>query len=264
MSDWTPPDILGFSVHGAHSEETQTLFDSLAIPILDEIPTQAWVLHDINNQLSLRRADGVDLTIDFTAGKTRHRSQEAGHGAAVLKRALGVKAFSSRLGRLPKVLDATGGWGQDAWAIASLGCSVTVIEQHPIVNALLSDALKRADLDAECAETSRRITLLEGNANGLMPEINADVIYLDPMYPERHRKKAHSKKGMQFLQSLLGPSDEQQSTELLYCALSTSAFRVTVKRPKGAARLGPPAQWKGQQTTVASPNTRFDIYLANV
>lgn len=201
------------------------------------------------------------MSVDFTAGKTRHRTTEAGSGAAPMKKALGVSIFRKRHGRPPNIIDATGGWGQDAWAIASLGCQVTIIEQHPIVHALLANALARASTDDIYASIAKRINLERGDAKIQLSRLQADAIYLDPMYPVRERKKADSKKGMQFLHALLGPSSEDDSAALLSAALACSAQRVIVKRPKGSVALTCPAFWSGQHTFIESPNTRYDLYI---
>ena len=44
----------------------------------------------------------------------------------------------------PQVLDLTAGLGRDGFVLASLGASVSMLERHPIVFALLDDGLARA------------------------------------------------------------------------------------------------------------------------
>lgn len=81
-----------------------------------------------------------------------------------------------------------------------------------------------------------------------------DVIYLDPMYPER-KKSAKIKKDMQILQQLVGNSGEEG--ELFKMARQVAKHRVVVKRPKLAERVS-------NQTpsyTVGSVNTRYDVYV---
>lgn len=220
-------------------------------------------------KLTLTRADGVSLAIDFASGKARHRAHESGKGAQALSKALGIKNYVNAHGHYPHIIDATGGLGQDAWAIASTGCTVTIIERHPVVHALLDDALKRAMKEPEISALAQRITLIQGDASELLGTANsteahakaltdAHAIYLDPMYPER-RKKASSKKGMQFLQELLG-HDNQNEEALLHNALQVKAVRVAVKRPKGAPVLAGSDAFTGQLTTVVTPNTRYDVY----
>ena len=250
--------------------------DDIPDDIPDETPAgiagDSWtLLRDTGAEahLTLRRADKVSLSVDFTAGKTRHRSTESGHGAQSLIRAIGVSAFARKHGHLPRVIDATGGLCQDAWALASAGCELLVIEQHPVVHALVEDALQRAsdrcaDRD-DIADTAARVRLVNANAATVLLSQSAseqNVIYLDPMYPAR-RKSAASKKGMQFLQLLLGPATQQDDAQLLGAALGSGVPRVVVKRPKGAEPLAGSELFDGQRTVIESPNTRYDIYISH-
>lgn len=258
MTSWTPPDIVALVDEASPS--LQQWIEISGVACVTAAKYGDWVLKALNGNLLLVRPDGVSQTVDFTKGKSRHRSNEAAAGAPHLKKSLGLSAFKKRQGRLPTVVDATGGWGQDAWAIASLGCCVTVIERHAVVHAILASGLESATHDADCADTAARITLINQDACDVLNDVQADVIYLDPMYPHRGRKKADSKKGMQMLQTLLGPSDEKLSTNLLDAALSSQANRVVVKRPKGAEALQPTHAFDGQRFVIESPNTRYDIY----
>ena len=54
-----------------------------------------------------------------------------------------------------------------------------------------------------------------------------DVVYLDPMYPER-RKTAAVKKEMAYFHDLVGAA--QDEAELLESALNTAKKRIVVKR----------------------------------
>lgn len=286
MTDWTPPLIivrdlvndlvndlghdpdhdLRFSESDALGIKRCDAFDRLSLPTTVPASEHPWVLarraqiEGMPPVLELIRPDGVTLCLDFSSGKARHRASEAGKGIQPLARALGLSTFRKREGVMPRIIDATGGLGQDAWALATLGATITVIERHPVVHALLDNALMRAAAEPASCETAARISLLQGRAEQLLPDLEADVIYLDPMYPERRRKKAGSRKGMQFLHALLGPPDEGGNDSLLSTALKSRAGRVAVKRPKGAELLAGSEQWQGQRTCIESPNTRYDVY----
>lgn len=261
MSVWTPPSITG--VTDPENREDEALFSALNLSTCSSTKSGGWTLSRISGALALQNPEGLTQLVDFSAGKTRHRSREAGHGAAPLKKALGISAFEKRHARKPRIIDATGGWGQDAWLMASMECDVTLIEQHAVVHALLQDALSRARANTDSSDTAQRIELHCGNASVLLNELHADVIYLDPMYPHRSRKKADSKKGMQILQALLGPADDAQTQTLLDAALENEAARVIVKRPKGAEVLEPTRAFTGQRIDIHSPNTRYDVYLSH-
>ena len=262
MNAWTPPSIVIDVDPDAPAplREQIAKLGSLALEPAQDI---SWQLQLTGKHLALTRPDGVSLCLDFTAGKARHRVNEAGQGAQALGKALGISAFRKKHGFLPIVVDATGGLGQDAWAMSSLGCKVIVLERHPIVHALLANALERANEDEFSQDIANRITLLNIDAITWLSDNNhsdqGQAIYLDPMYPSR-KQKADSKKGMQFLHALLGPPATDESTQLLRSALAYQAHRVVVKRPKGAENLAGTEQWSGQRTTIQSANTRYDIY----
>ena len=83
-----------------------------------------------------------------------------------------------------------------------------------------------------------------------------DVIYIDPMYPER-KKSALVKKDMQVLQRLLGK--DENAAALLNTAIECAARRVVVKRP-----LHAPALSDIKPTTrISSKKTRYDVYITN-
>ncbi|MFK8076076.1 MAG: class I SAM-dependent methyltransferase [Granulosicoccus sp.] len=259
MSIWTPPVIT--AIASSDFPADNTLFSTLNLPLDKASGENRWQLQRLSGVLSIQSPEGLTQSVDFVGGKSRHRSREAGHGAAPLKKALGISAFEKRHARKPRIVDATGGWGQDAWLMALMKCTVTLIEKNPIVHALLADALARAQRDEQCSDVARRMSLHNDDACNLLAQLSADVIYLDPMYPHRARKKADSKKGMQILQSLLGPVDDVLSRQLLEAAIKNGATRIVVKRPKGATVLEPMSTFSGQLIDIQSPNTRYDVYL---
>lgn len=270
MTDWTPPVIVTRRDGDAHLDapdaQSVDALQRLNLPRPAKPPENAWILalrvrdSAMPAVLELIRPDGVKLCIDFSAGKALHRASEAGKGIQPLARALGLQAFRKRHGVMPRIVDATGGLGQDAWALATLGVQITIIERHPIVHALLANALSRAAAESATQGTALNVRLLHAQAETALPDLEADAIYLDPMYPERRRKKAGSRKGMQFLHALLGPPPDNANDTLLPAALSSGASRVVVKRPRGAPLLAGSEHWKGQRTHMESPNTRHDIY----
>src|SRR5699024_10204201 len=156
------------------------------------------------------------------------------------------------------VLDATAGLGRDAFVLASLGCQMSLVEQSPIIVALLKDGLERARQVPETALVVARIALVQANSITWMAKLSAqeipEVVYLDPMYPER-RKSALVKKEMRLLRTLVG-SDENAPL-LLKAALACARSRVVVKRP----RLAPAIAGPKPNFAIRSKNTRFDIYL---
>ena len=144
--------------------------------------------------------------------------------------------------------------GRDSFVLASLGCKVQMIERSSVVAAMLEDALDRARQDADVCEIADRLSVTCDDASDYLADVQMeDVIYLDPMYPEK-RKAAAVKKDMRTLQMLVGA--DQDSHQLLEAALKKAKHRVVVKRPKQAD----PIQGQQPNSSISSPNTRYDIY----
>ena len=261
------PSVALLCVDECKQEEGKTLAQNLQIPFLDLTQIEAskqfdFVLDLTSDGLSLRdshikfdqnKSAGA-LTVDFQSKQLNYRQQN--HSSQeLLAKAIGIPGQHH-----PLVWDVTAGLGQDAWILASLGCEVILFERQPLVYALLQDGLSRA-VNAKQEKNSTnavaaRLQLF--NRDGIsalndaqMPQ--PDVVYLDPMFPEK-RKNAKAKKAMQYFQALVGKDEDEQL--LLAAALKRAKFRVVVKRPLKAPLLStevPAAQIKGK-------TVRFDIY----
>jgi 16S rRNA (guanine1516-N2)-methyltransferase len=195
--------------------------------------------------------------VDFVGGALAYRRLHGGGAGRLLARAVGVKG-----GHRPTVLDATAGLGRDGFLLASLGCQVVMMENHPLVFVLLEDGVRRACLDDEIGQWVReRIQIRQGNTITYMQQLNSgdecpEVVYLDPMYAE-DAGKAGVKKDMQVLRELL-EQDETGSPQALFdAALQCATKRVVVKRPLHSATLvsaSPQLIFKGR-------STRYDVYI---
>lgn len=196
----------------------------------------------------------LSFHIDFADGLYLRRQQTSGKDQGLAK-AVGIKQ-----NHLPTVLDATAGFARDSFTLASLGCQVTLLERSPVLAAILEDAIERASYDHQIANIIARMDLHTIDAQAYLGEINTnktpapDVIYLDPMFPER-KKKAQVKKEMQILHQLLGSDD--QLPYPLELALNVAKQRVVVKRPKQAEDLN------NQEPSfrIVGKASRYDIYL---
>jgi 16S rRNA (guanine1516-N2)-methyltransferase len=220
----------------------------LELVALDKHQSQLWVS---DSCLSLNIPElGNPFLIDFTSGKYHHRRQFGGGRGQPLAKAIGLKQ-----GQSPTVIDATAGFARDSFVLASLGCEVMMLEQQPIMAALIDDAVSRARQVKETQDIAQRLNIQQGNAIVYLNNLTTapDVIYLDPMYPSRD-KSALVKKDMQLLHKLAG--EDISGAELLKLAKQTAKKRVVVKRPKGAPYLGDDIT----HTNVQSKNTRYDIY----
>jgi 16S rRNA (guanine1516-N2)-methyltransferase len=159
-------------------------------------------------------------------------------------------------GKTPTVVDATAGLGRDAFLLASLGATVTLIEREPQLQQLLSDALIYAqDAGGEVAEIVSRMTLLCGDAKDLLPSLSADVILVDPMHPER-KKSALVKNEMRLIRQIVG--DNSDAGALMHIALATAQKRVVLKWPLRADPLpGIPAP----SHKITSKTLRYDVFM---
>lgn len=200
-----------------------------------------------------READGP-VYADFVAGAMGFRARHGGRKREPLARAMGLKGAS-----LPTVLDATAGLGRDAFVLAALGCTLTLVERSPIIAALLCDGIARALAHPATQAIAQRMKPLGGDAIAFLAQLadcdRPDVIYLDPMYPHRS-KSALVKKEMRVLRALVG--EDPDAPQLLETALRAARRRVVVKRP----RLAPSLPGIAPSHTLAGNTTRFDIYLA--
>lgn len=246
-------------------DSAASLAAQLRVPLLldqsaDSISTHEFVVlfdeEAVVLQQTGRKAPGPILA-EFTVGAVDHRRKFGGGKGQMIAKAVGVKA-----GCYPRVLDATAGLGKDSFVLASLGCHVRMLERSLVVQALLSDGLARASdfaivRDAELGSILHRMSLLKEDArdylNNLVANEFPDVIYLDPMFPER-QKSADVKKEMAAFHSIIGKDEDADS--ILPLALTRANYRVVVKRPRKAPFLNnqtPSHQLEGK-------SSRFDIY----
>lgn len=199
------------------------------------------------------------ISIDFVHGSLAHRQQFGGGRGQAICKAIGLKS-----GVTPSILDTTAGLAGDAFVLATMGCPITLLERSPILYTLIENAVERAAL-SESFQTivDQGFHIKNCDANdyikaqlenrSVTPQEQPDVIYIDPMYPER-KKSALVKKDMQVLQRLHGQDDNP--AELLDNALCYAKKRVVVKRPIQAETLND----KKPNTCIKSKKTRYDIY----
>ncbi|MDO6708272.1 class I SAM-dependent methyltransferase [Photobacterium sp. 1_MG-2023] len=223
-------------------------------------PDALFALQLTHERLALLKRDEPKLGavyVDLAGGAASHRRKFGGGRGQAIAKAVGLKS-----GAMPRVLDATAGLGRDAFVLASLGCSVQMVERHPVVAALLEDGLRRAKTDAEIGHwVSERMTLLHATSQDALTQLAddpdylaPDVVYLDPMFPHK-KKSALVKKEMRVFQSLVGADTDADL--LLTPALALATKRVVVKRPDYAPWLD------GQQpsTVIETKKNRFDVYV---
>lgn len=152
-----------------------------------------------------------------------------------------------------RIVDATAGWGRDAAVLASFGAEVVMLERNPVMATLLADALVRRD---EHSKNCLKLSLVSMDAThylqGLSEKDYPDVVYIDPMHPQR-QKTALVKKEMQALQQLIGVEEEAQA--LVNLAVSRALKRVVVKWPQQQSPL-----MDTPISSISGKTVRFDIY----
>ena len=249
----------------------------MTLPIVTTIPLPAHLAHatairqpetavylryDAHGLCLCQQGEKGVVQVDFASGAAQHRRTQGG-GELIAK----AVQYTAR----PVVWDATGGLGRDSFVLASLNLAVHTFEQHPAVFALLQDGLHRAAQSPEIAAIAARITLHQDNAAALMPTLAAqigrpDVVYLDPMYPER-QKSAAVKKEMAYFHALMEQPENERSefrrsqnandAALFQAARAIAQKRIVVKRP----RLGEFLCGEKPAYQYAGKSTRFDVYL---
>ncbi|MGI2149925.1 class I SAM-dependent methyltransferase [Shewanella baltica] len=240
------------------------IFFNQQYPTLVDICARWQLVYDANatfelrfesDTLSLHKRDEPKLdgiVVDFVTGAVAHRRKFGGGRGQSIAKAVGLKQ-----GVTPSVVDGTAGLGRDAFVLASLGCTVTMVERHPVVAALLEDGLRRAYQDAEIGDWMReRMRLFHGSSLEALSKLalEVDVVYLDPMYPHRD-KSALVKKEMRVFQSLVGA--DLDADGLLAPALALATKRVVVKRPDYAEDL----DGVKPNTVIETKKNRFDVYV---
>ncbi len=236
--------------------DAQQLADRLQLPFGGVTTDHSFVLRVTDHQLELVElgpAAPGPVYVDFVEGTLGHRRRFGGGRGQLVAKAAGIKK-----GFIPTVIDATAGLGRDAFVLAKLGCQVRMIERSAVVAELLRDGMRRAEQDSEVAEIIARMSLEVADAKealaGLTQEDRPDVVYVDPMHPER-AKAARVKKEMRLFRALVGGDEDDAA--LLQAALKAARKRVVVKRPRKAVAIEGPEP----SLVFEGKSTRFDVYL---
>lgn len=202
-----------------------------------------------------------NLEVDFLSAKLKWRYERINRAQEPLLRALDWHSETPQT-----LFDLTAGLGRDSLMLLHAGFTVTMFERDPVLQVLLGEAVKC--FQAEKPIEANRLTFIAEDAGAYLTRLIAenvngdlnseasvpDLIYMDPMYPERE-KSALVKKELRIIRNRVGA--DHDSEVLLEKALQTGAKRVVVKRPSHAPFVGD----KSPHHSVESPNTRFDVYM---
>lgn len=200
--------------------------------------------------------DGMVLRPDLSAMAPRLKpgrlNRELLVRAAKVKRPADAPADA----RLPLAVDATAGLGEDALLLAAAGFSVLLFESDPVIAELLRDSLRRAAAapEPELRAAASRMRVAGEDSIAALPGLAPapDVVYLDPMFPER-RKSAAVKKKFQLIHRLERPCDDEDA--LVAAALAARPRKVVIKRPvKGPHLAGIKPSY-----SIAGKSVRYDV-----
>lgn len=191
--------------------------------------------------------------IDFINDRQNYHKKKLSIKNELLSKALGAGKQGLR------VLDLSAGLGIDAVFLAQLGYEVTAIERNPLIYLCLNNA---AELATKNPSGTRQCNpkFLFGNSLDYLKHntskagvICFDVIYFDPMFPEK-TKSALPRQEMVFFKNLVG-ADEDAAAILAQALKTPGIKRIAVKRPLKA----PPLKEK-PSGSLSGKLVRFDIY----
>ena len=194
------------------------------------------------------------LKCDFVQGAVNHRLRFGGGRGQHLPKAVGMKG-----GQSPTIIDATAGLGRDAFLLASLGSKVTLIERSQAIHGLLAAGMEAArQAGGQHKDIIDRMTLIHGDSIVLLPQMQADVVLVDPMHPPR-QKSALVKAEMRAIRDIVGVDEDQRL--LIETALAMATKRVVLKWPAKAAPLVGLRQSSHQ---IIGKSIRYDVFMTGL
>ncbi len=214
------------------------------------------VLHDhhveVMSETSVRRGTRVDFSNVDTRTGSGNISRNQLLGRAVADRS------ARRTGASHSIIDATAGFGHDAFMLACMGHDITAIECNPVIHFLLQSSIRNAESDPLLsAAMGDRLRSIHGDSVDILSgHAPVDTVYLDPMFEVTNHRSALPKKRAQLLRLLAG--SPRDSCELFDAAMSRATRRVVVKRSTGAEPLV-----ARPDHSVSGKIARYDIYLIN-
>lgn len=202
--------------------------------------TKAVMVGEGIDGLELRYGEGRGVALDLTDLARRVRE---GRSSAIA-RACGARAGLT-------VLDAMAGLALDGLTLAALGCHLTLIEAVADVYRVMVDGVERAQplIGANAIVATRR-----ADARHVLAESTRfDVVYLDPIFPTRH-KGALPQKRAQVLAMAAAVAPTIAVDELITASIRVARERVVLKRRARDPVILEP-DW-----TITGNRVRFDVY----
>ena len=143
--------------------------------------------------------------------------------------------------------------------LAAAGFKVLMYEKNPVIYQLLCDTIDRARDIPELAEIASKMHPHNGDSIQALKAMagqdgSADVILLDPMFPER-QKSALVKKKLQMIQKLEVPCMDE--IELVRTAMEAGPKKLIIKRPP----KGPYLAGLKPDHSIQGKAVRFDCFV---
>jgi len=235
---------------------TKFLAKQLQLPCIEKIDLSfAYVLTVSEERIELlpTHTKTKPICANFLNPAYQKRLSRASVKNELIAKAVGVGKIKNL-----NIIDATAGLGEDSFLLAKLGCHVLCLERSNIIAALLQDGIQRFVQNYPLSTI--HCSLIHADAILYLHQLTEieypDVIYLDPMFPDR-QKSAFVKKKMRILRDIVGY--DLDAAELLLIALKKAKQRVVIKRP----RLAPNIEiYKSPDWALTGKSSRFDVYQA--
>lgn len=198
----------------------------------------------------------TNLEIDFAGGALDHRRHYGGGRNQDLCRAVGLNRQ-----RDLQIADATAGLGRDAFVLSLQGAQVAAYEKNPVLACMLMRARQQgleqatARPDSELHVVLSRLDFIYADSSSQIRPQSFDVVYMDPMFPQRE-KSAKVKKEMQILHQLL-EDDKTDSIQLFTSCWSAARSRLVIKRPAKA----PLFTDEKPSHQIVGKAIRYDVYV---
>lgn len=181
------------------------------------------------------------LTLDPTKGPLGYRLKRS-EQEGLLKKALGNLKPGS------VIVDATAGLLKDSLIFNSFGFRVIAIEQSKILGAILKVSQKT---NAELSSIELRI----GQSENMLPKLNADVIYFDPMFEKEG--SALSERNLRLIKEILAIESIQQDNQVTFEKLYQNNYqKLIVKRPIKSKPFSENFNYQ-----IKGKSIRYDVYV---
>lgn len=190
------------------------------------------------------------LCLDFEHVAYRQRLLRGGRQREAVSRAVLQGIVNGAL-----IFDATAGLGRESMILAHAGGRVLSFERQLPIWIILQDALIRAQHSRFFPFTLPTLHSLGTIKDYPLDAERPEVIYYDPMFPERE-SSAQVKKDMFIFQQVIG--QDADTEEFLRYALTLARKRVVVKRPSFAPAVS--ATDLTCAYAVDGGQCRFDCY----